>query len=167
MVAALRDPEDAELRTEIPSPTLSPIELVKPVMSQSGSTYRAVDVVGSPFQLTFYNTTPNAYKLAIRMGTPRSGSIRRWVWEANRSRPVRENATLTFGADGNLILADADGLSRLRVLTLSQSRLHGTIPRELGGGGLSKLEELGAEPSPRRGRRRARRQRVEIGRAHV
>ena len=33
----------------------------------------------------------------------------RWVWEANRGRPVGENATLTFGLDGNLVLADADG----------------------------------------------------------
>ncbi|KAK3198654.1 hypothetical protein Dsin_022069 [Dipteronia sinensis] len=29
--------------------------------------------------------------------------------EANRGKPVRENATLTFGTDGNLVLADADG----------------------------------------------------------
>ncbi|CAA7394051.1 unnamed protein product [Spirodela intermedia] len=78
-------------------------------IAEYDATYRAVSVVGSPFQLTFYNTTPNAYKLAIRMGTPRSGSIRRWVWEANRSRPVRENATVSFGADGNLVLTDADG----------------------------------------------------------
>jgi hypothetical protein len=35
--------------------------------------------------------------------------MRRWVSEANRSNPVRENATLTFGKDGNLVLADADG----------------------------------------------------------
>ncbi|MBA0695483.1 hypothetical protein Goari_002108, partial [Gossypium aridum] len=43
------------------------------------------------------------------MGSPRSESIVRWVWEANRGRLVRENATLTFGSDGNLVLADADG----------------------------------------------------------
>ncbi|CAA7394048.1 unnamed protein product [Spirodela intermedia] len=77
--------------------------------AEYGADYRAVGVVGSPFQLTFYNTTPNAYRLAIRMGTPRSESVRRWVWEANRSRPVRENATVSLGADGNLVLADADG----------------------------------------------------------
>ena len=79
-------------------------------IAEFDATYRAVpNVVGSPFQLTLYNTTPNAYKLALRMGTPRSGSIRRWVWEANRSRPVKENATLTFAADGNLVLSDANG----------------------------------------------------------
>lgn len=33
----------------------------------------------------------------------------RWVWDANRGKPVRENATLTFGSDGNLVLADVDG----------------------------------------------------------
>lgn len=43
------------------------------------------------------------------MGHPRSESIMRWVWDANRGRPVRENATLTFGSDGNLVLADVDG----------------------------------------------------------
>jgi len=35
--------------------------------------------------------------------------VRRFVWEANRGNPVGEDATLTFGEDGNLILADADG----------------------------------------------------------
>ncbi|WOG86636.1 hypothetical protein DCAR_0205853 [Daucus carota subsp. sativus] len=35
----------------------------------------------------------------------------RWVWDANRAKPVQEKATLNFGMDGNLILAvaDADG----------------------------------------------------------
>ncbi|CAM0943228.1 unnamed protein product [Alopecurus aequalis] len=30
------------------------------------------------------------------------------VWSANRDRPVRENATLEFATDGNLVLRDAD-----------------------------------------------------------
>uniref|UniRef100_A0A453Q799 non-specific serine/threonine protein kinase n=1 Tax=Aegilops tauschii subsp. strangulata TaxID=200361 RepID=A0A453Q799_AEGTS len=34
---------------------------------------------------------------------------RQIVWFANRARPVRENATLEFTADGNLVLLDADG----------------------------------------------------------
>ncbi|KAH8518705.1 hypothetical protein H0E87_000518 [Populus deltoides] len=38
-----------------------------------------------------------------------SATTMRWVWEANRGNPVGENATLTFGEDGNLVLADADG----------------------------------------------------------
>ncbi|XAR56469.1 hypothetical protein NMG60_11036974 [Bertholletia excelsa] len=71
--------------------------------------YRVLKIANSPFQLCFYNTTPNAFTLALRMGTVRSESLMRWVWEANRGQPVRENATLTFGTDGNLILADADG----------------------------------------------------------
>ncbi|XP_026416357.1 EP1-like glycoprotein 2 [Papaver somniferum] len=33
----------------------------------------------------------------------------RWVWGANLNDLVRENATLTFGHDGNLVLADAEG----------------------------------------------------------
>ncbi|XP_026424411.1 EP1-like glycoprotein 2 [Papaver somniferum] len=71
--------------------------------------YRALDLFSSPFQLCFYNTTPNAFTLALRMGLVRSESIMRWVWDANRGNPVRENATLTFGTDGNLVLSDADG----------------------------------------------------------
>ncbi|PKI52753.1 hypothetical protein CRG98_026828 [Punica granatum] len=43
------------------------------------------------------------------MGLRRSESLFRWVWEANRGNPVRANATLTLGADGNLVLAEADG----------------------------------------------------------
>uniref|UniRef100_A0A1D1XRK7 Receptor-like serine/threonine-protein kinase n=1 Tax=Anthurium amnicola TaxID=1678845 RepID=A0A1D1XRK7_9ARAE len=31
------------------------------------------------------------------------------VWAANRDRPVRENATLQLGSDGDLVLTDADG----------------------------------------------------------
>ncbi|KAD3066770.1 hypothetical protein R6Q59_019023 [Mikania micrantha] len=71
--------------------------------------YRALPPFSSPFQLCFYNTTPNAFTLALRMGTVRSESLMRWVWEANRGNPVKENATLKFGTDGNLVLADADG----------------------------------------------------------
>ncbi|KAK4793843.1 hypothetical protein SAY86_011837 [Trapa natans] len=71
--------------------------------------YRVLDPFNSPFQLCFYNTTPNAFTLALRMGLVRSESLFRWVWEANRGNPVGENATLTLGADGNLVLADADG----------------------------------------------------------
>ncbi|GAV92268.1 B_lectin domain-containing protein [Cephalotus follicularis] len=80
-----------------------------PYINEYGGDYRCLRVFTSPFQLCFYNTTRNTYTLAIRMGTRRSVSMRRWVWEANRGNPVRENATLTFGTDGNLVLADADG----------------------------------------------------------
>ncbi|KAK8608175.1 hypothetical protein V6N13_023606 [Hibiscus sabdariffa] len=71
--------------------------------------YRVLPTYLFPFQLCFYNTTPNAFTLALRMGHHRSESVMRWVWEANRGRPVGENATLTFGSNGNLVLADADG----------------------------------------------------------
>ncbi|MQL95039.1 hypothetical protein Taro_027709 [Colocasia esculenta] len=73
------------------------------------ATYRPMLIGTSPFQLMWYNTTPNQYYVALRMGTVRSESVRRWVWEANRGRPVGEGATLTFAADGNLVLAEADG----------------------------------------------------------
>ncbi|KAJ6979809.1 epidermis-specific secreted glycoprotein EP1-like [Populus alba x Populus x berolinensis] len=78
-------------------------------LSEYSSDFRALDLSVSIFQLCFYNTTPNAFTFAIRMGTRRSPAMRRFVWEANRGNPVGEDATLTFGEDGNLILADADG----------------------------------------------------------
>ncbi|XP_052178600.1 epidermis-specific secreted glycoprotein EP1-like [Diospyros lotus] len=71
--------------------------------------YRVLQPFAAPFQLCFYNTTPNAYTLALRMALVHSESLFRWVWEANRGNPVGENATLTLGKDGNLVLADADG----------------------------------------------------------
>ncbi|KAL8147855.1 hypothetical protein AgCh_005252 [Apium graveolens] len=71
--------------------------------------YRALSTFTSPFQLCFYNQTPTAFTLALRMGLRRTESLMRWVWEANRGNPVDENATLTFGTDGNLVLARSDG----------------------------------------------------------
>ncbi|KAK6157361.1 hypothetical protein DH2020_011609 [Rehmannia glutinosa] len=71
--------------------------------------YRVLPVFSTPFQLCFYNTTPGAYTLALRMGTVRSESLMRWVWEANRGNPVGENATFSLLGSGNLVLAEADG----------------------------------------------------------
>ncbi|XAR66569.1 hypothetical protein NMG60_11012848 [Bertholletia excelsa] len=71
--------------------------------------YRPLDIAKFPFLLCFYNATPNAYILGLRMGHRRSESIMRWVWDANRGKPVHENTTLTFGSDRNLVLADVDG----------------------------------------------------------
>ncbi|WCJ32265.1 D-mannose binding lectin protein with Apple-like carbohydrate-binding domain [Euphorbia peplus] len=39
--------------------------------------YRPLSRFAQPFQLCFYNTTPNAYTLALRMGTVRSESLMR------------------------------------------------------------------------------------------
>ncbi|GJU09921.1 epidermis-specific secreted glycoprotein EP1-like protein [Tanacetum coccineum] len=77
--------------------------------SEYAPTYRPLNPFTFPFQLCFYNTTPNAYYLGLRMGTRRDGSLMRWVWEANRGSPVRENATFSLGSDGNLILAESTG----------------------------------------------------------
>ncbi|CAI0554442.1 unnamed protein product [Linum tenue] len=71
--------------------------------------YRFLPIGTTPFQLCFYNTTPGQYTLALRMGTVRSESLMRWVWEANRGNPVGENATFSLGANGNLVLAHSDG----------------------------------------------------------
>ncbi|KAE8706099.1 Epidermis-specific secreted glycoprotein EP1 [Hibiscus syriacus] len=80
-----------------------------PFIVEYGGDYRVISIGTAPFQLAFYNTTPNAFTLALRMATTRSESLFRWVWEANRGNPVRENATFSLGTDGNLVLADADG----------------------------------------------------------
>ncbi|KAL8237947.1 hypothetical protein R6Q59_019028 [Mikania micrantha] len=77
--------------------------------SEYAPTYRVLPPYIFPFRLCFYNTTPNAYTLALRMGRYRGATVMPWVWEANRGKPVRENATLSLGSDGNLVLADADG----------------------------------------------------------
>nr|XP_043620469.1 EP1-like glycoprotein 3 [Erigeron canadensis] len=78
-----------------------------PLVEYSAS-YRILEPITGIFRLCFYNTTPNAYTLALRMGLSRY-TTRRWVWEANRGRPVRENATLSLGSNGNLVLAESDG----------------------------------------------------------
>ncbi|MFS7984280.1 putative S-locus-specific glycoprotein/EP1 [Helianthus anomalus] len=78
-------------------------------LSEYAPTYRPLPPFTFPFQLCFYNTTPNSYTLGLRMGTVRSETVMPWVWEANRGKPVRENATFSLGSDGNLILAEANG----------------------------------------------------------
>ncbi|CAN4102956.1 unnamed protein product [Withania somnifera] len=80
-----------------------------PFIVEYRADYRVLSVFTNPFQLCFYNTTPNAWTLALRMGTVRSESLMRWVWEANRGNPVKENATFSLGTDGNLVLAEANG----------------------------------------------------------
>lgn len=74
-----------------------------------GADYRVTEIYTYPFTLCFYNNTPNAFILGLRMGTRSSESVMKWVWDANRAKPVRENSTLSFGKDGNLVLADMDG----------------------------------------------------------
>ncbi|KAG4971740.1 hypothetical protein AAZX31_13G252300 [Glycine max] len=80
-----------------------------PYIVEYGADYRMISIFNSPFQVGFYNTTPNAFTLALRVGLQRSEQLFRWVWEANRANPVGENATFSLGTDGNLVLADADG----------------------------------------------------------
>jgi hypothetical protein len=79
-----------------------------PYITEYGADYRVLPISTSPFQMAFYNTTPGAFYLALRMGTTRSESVFRWVWEANRGNPVGENATFSLLPDGNLVLAEAD-----------------------------------------------------------
>ncbi|ESR55751.1 EP1-like glycoprotein 4 [Citrus sinensis] len=71
--------------------------------------HRMSGIYNDLFNLGFYNTTPNAYTLALLFGSMDRKTVFRWVWEANRGKPVRANAVLSFGTDGNLVLAEADG----------------------------------------------------------
>ncbi|KAL3612367.1 hypothetical protein D5086_003387 [Populus alba] len=52
-------------------------------ISEYRSDFRALDISTSVFQVCFYNTTPNAFTLAIRMGTRRSPAVRRLVSRAS------------------------------------------------------------------------------------
>ncbi|RZC53079.1 hypothetical protein C5167_011940 [Papaver somniferum] len=74
--------------------------------------YRRVDPgpYSYPFSLYFYSTIKDANKLVLGISGGETGrdSIF-WVWSANPTDPVGENSTLTFGSDGNLVLADFDG----------------------------------------------------------
>ncbi|XP_026389108.1 EP1-like glycoprotein 2 [Papaver somniferum] len=71
---------------------------------------RKLDAISNhPFSLQFYNNAANKYTLALGMGIGVSNSRLIWVWAANRGRPVGENAVLSFGRNGNLVLVDADG----------------------------------------------------------
>ncbi|CAI9088802.1 OLC1v1023239C1 [Oldenlandia corymbosa var. corymbosa] len=81
-------------------------------ITEYDASYRLIEVdslFAFPFRLCFYNTTPGEFVLGMRAGLPRDEDLMRWVWDANRNRPVKENATLSFGRDGNLVLAEADG----------------------------------------------------------
>ncbi|CAN1814854.1 EP1-like glycoprotein 3 [Linum perenne] len=80
-----------------------------PYIVEYNANYRLIRISNNPFQLCFYNTTPGQYTLALRIGTVRSESLMRWVWEANRGNPVGENATFSLGENGNLVLAHQDG----------------------------------------------------------
>ncbi|XP_026444844.1 EP1-like glycoprotein 2 [Papaver somniferum] len=73
--------------------------------------YRYVGLSSYPFRLYFYTIglrRANKLVLGISGGDP-SGQFMAWVWMANRNDPVGENSTLTFGSDGNLVLANFDG----------------------------------------------------------
>ncbi|EEF30362.1 Epidermis-specific secreted glycoprotein EP1 precursor, putative [Ricinus communis] len=73
------------------------------------ASYRFTGLLNRPFKLCFYNTTSNAFTLALGLGTQKEATPMNWVWEANRGNPVGENAKLTFETDGNLVLTHSDG----------------------------------------------------------
>ncbi|KAI3936736.1 hypothetical protein MKW92_043051 [Papaver armeniacum] len=79
-----------------------------------GAEYRVLNIPdnnkSNPFSLCFYTIPPsNTFMLGIGVGKPQFNTVFRWVWTANLTRHVRENATLVFGLNGNLVLVDFDG----------------------------------------------------------
>ncbi|KAL5731161.1 hypothetical protein ACHQM5_003918 [Ranunculus cassubicifolius] len=82
---------------------------VNTVNSLLNTYYRSTGIFNDPFVLCFYNTTPNAFTLGLRMGSHRGENIMKLVWVANRGNPVQEGAKVIFGPNGNLVLADVDG----------------------------------------------------------
>ncbi|MCL7035093.1 hypothetical protein MKW94_002511 [Papaver nudicaule] len=77
--------------------------------------YRQVGVSSYPFSLYLYTIglrKANKLVLGISGGDPTKEGFSQfmsWVWMANRNDPAGENSTLTFGSDGNLVLANFDG----------------------------------------------------------
>ncbi|KAI6687195.1 hypothetical protein NL676_024023 [Syzygium grande] len=57
-----------------------------PYLVEYGGYYRTTSIFNSPSQLCFYNTTPDAFTLTLRMATTRSESQLCWVWEAKWAR---------------------------------------------------------------------------------
>lgn len=79
-------------------------------VAEYGANYRALPISNFQLILCYYNTTTDTFALGLRMSHRRSESLMRWIWEADRGRPVPENATLSFSFDNNnLVLADAAG----------------------------------------------------------
>ncbi|OVA16506.1 Bulb-type lectin domain [Macleaya cordata] len=80
-----------------------------------GGPCRPLNIYNLPFQLFFYTTVMNGkigFILGLAMVTSRGKDQNdpyRWVWAANAGNPVFENAFLTFGGNGNLVLAHANG----------------------------------------------------------
>nr|GEW39532.1 epidermis-specific secreted glycoprotein EP1-like [Tanacetum cinerariifolium] len=82
--------------------------------SEYTPTYRFLPPFTSPFQLCYYNTTPNAYYLALRMGTTRSDgnlvlaeSNGQIVWQTNTAN--KGVVTFAIESNGNMVLKDSKG----------------------------------------------------------
>ncbi|KAL6314542.1 hypothetical protein AAG906_026881 [Vitis piasezkii] len=75
-----------------------------PYIVEYGADYRGLPIFASPFQFCFYNTTPNAYTLALRMVFSKlSQSI------GQPRKTNRRECNTNLWHDGNLVLAHADG----------------------------------------------------------
>ncbi|XP_051193510.1 G-type lectin S-receptor-like serine/threonine-protein kinase SD2-5 [Lolium perenne] len=100
------------------------VSLPHTVSYPDGSAVRAIvlrspqTLFGPSFAAGFFCAAPcNAFLFAVFVVYTNSGAkitnptngIPQVVWSANRARPVKENATLEFSSNGNLVLRDADG----------------------------------------------------------
>ncbi|WJX67658.1 hypothetical protein P8452_52106 [Trifolium repens] len=54
-----------------------------PFIVEYGADYRMISIFNAPFQVGFYNTTPNAYTLALRVGLQRSEQLFRLLSNGN------------------------------------------------------------------------------------
>ncbi|CAO2034482.1 unnamed protein product [Urochloa humidicola] len=130
---ATATPMIAGQRTDYPAANLSSLWInneaafFQPMTYDDGSVVRAIVLrwsgtfYGPSFAAGFYGASTTrdagAFVFAIFMVYTNSmgylsqpgTELPKVVWSANRLHPVKENATLEFTGDGNLILRDADG----------------------------------------------------------
>ncbi|KAG6778905.1 hypothetical protein POTOM_015268 [Populus tomentosa] len=73
--------------------------------------YNIIVMHGARFSCGFHSKDRNSFYFAIWKQSEYSGDddIPEALWLANRNMPVRQNATLQFLPDGDLVLRDADG----------------------------------------------------------
>lgn len=76
------------------------------------------------------------------MGTGSSDSIICWVWQANLQNPVPEEASLSFGPEGNLVLVQPDD----RIVWQTKTENNGVIGLTMNENGTLVLFDDGGWP---------------------
>ncbi|XP_024515630.1 G-type lectin S-receptor-like serine/threonine-protein kinase SD2-5 [Selaginella moellendorffii] len=137
------------VRASVDVPTSQPLVYINNDLGQFGAPLEKQDIYDATFYRTgffesdrglynlgFANSTPGRYTLALvlnaDLGSPPNkysgpSYTSRLIWEANREDPVGFNASLTLGADGNLVLRDADGRFVWSTDTANKGATHAEI----------------------------------------